>query len=240
MVRLHRHQLVRLAPSAWERLQRQAADTVERDCLRHWATHGLPLVITQQRCDWCAAQAGGTGDSVAIDDGELALGLAAPLRWARRRIALRATRRDIHFYDEFPVATRLASRLTSRQRSAWNELNAALRDAGATARVYGSHGWQAITDLPYVRAGSDIDLWTFVADPDQADAVARALADADGPDLRLDGELLFQGDLAVSWREWRRLRAGDARSLLVKSLTGARLVHDIDALLSPAALEATS
>jgi phosphoribosyl-dephospho-CoA transferase len=218
MVRLHRHQLARLAPRAWARLMAQAGDELERDCLRHWAQAGLPLVVTQQRC--------GFSDAAA----EIAMGLPAPLRWQRRRIALRVARGDVHFFDEFPPAARMVSQLPPRQRAAWARLCAALQAQGITARIYGSHGWQALTGLPYLRAASDIDLWMPVADAAQADAVAQALADADGPALRLDGELLFQGDLAVSWREWRRLRSGATRSLLIKSLGGSRLVADVDEL----------
>ena len=42
-----------------------------------------------------------------------------------------------------------------------------------------------------------------------------------------DGELIFDGDTAVSWREWLTWRAGGSRSILVKTLSGSRLASDL-------------
>ncbi|MFM9786058.1 phosphoribosyl-dephospho-CoA transferase MdcG domain-containing protein, partial [Streptomyces scabiei] len=65
---------------------------------------------------------------------------------------------------------------------AWDALAATLARLGAPARVFGSHGWQAVTGLAHVGPGSDVDLWVAVADAVQADAVAAALEDA-GPGI---------------------------------------------------------
>ncbi|WP_431263629.1 malonate decarboxylase holo-[acyl-carrier-protein] synthase [Roseateles chitinivorans] len=215
MARLHRHQLVHLTPAAWERLRTIARDAVERDCLTLWASRGLPLVVTQQRCD-----AGG-------DPALIAMGLSAPLRWESRRIGVSVARHEVMFFDEFPAARTVSRLLPAPARAAWDVLCRAASACGVQPRVYGSYGWQALSTMVHVRADSDADLWIGVTDADQADQVAALMAAAEIPGLRLDGELVFDGDNAVSWREWLTWRAGGVRSILVKSIGGSRLVTDL-------------
>lgn len=215
MTRLHRHQLVRPSPSAWTALRASAADAVERECLTLWAARGLPLVVTQQRCD-----AGAAADRIAT-------GLSAPLRWASRRIGVILDRSDVLFFDEFPVARALTKLLPVPTRTAWDRLCRSVAAEGAQPRVYGSYGWQALTGMAHVRADSDVDLWAGVHDAAQADAIAALFARAEIPGLRLDGELIFDGDTAVSWREWLAWRAGGTRSILVKTVGGSRLACDL-------------
>jgi phosphoribosyl-dephospho-CoA transferase len=221
---LHRHQLVRLTDAGWRRLRDGAWDDEARACLEHWAMHRLPLVVTRQPP--CADGANGT---------TLALGLAAPLQWGRRRMALSVPRDDIAGFDEFPSADRLAGRLPARLREPWRGLCASLATAGATARVYGSLGWECVSGLVHRHESSDIDVWIGVNGTAHADAVATALARFDplaAP--RLDGELLFTDGRAVAWREWQAWRAGRCRAILAKTLAGAALVEaraaDADAM----------
>ncbi len=211
MTPLHRHQIAWLARSAWQRLLERRWDSVARECLEHWAEHGLPLVVTRQ-----PPQEHGSND-------ELALGLSAPQRWARRRIALSVQRTDVLYFDEFPRLDQIGSSLRSTTRAALRKLDTQLRAAGAIARVYGSHGWQHFTGLDHVRRGSDLDVWVAVSDVGRADAVAAALQGFCCTGLRLDGELVFDDDTAVAWREWHAWRARRARALLVKRLAGAAL-----------------
>ncbi|MGM9480724.1 malonate decarboxylase holo-[acyl-carrier-protein] synthase [Roseateles sp. NT4] len=206
MTALHRHQLARLTPAGWQRLLGGAWDAQARTSLAHWAEQGLPLVVTRQR-----------------DDDAIALGLCAPRRWGSRRIALSVARHEVLFFDEFPRLDQLLTQLPPDARTPARQLALALRACGVTARVYGSHGWQQLTGLPHVRDGSDIDLWIGVNGPEQADAVAAALDAFACPSRRLDGELVFDGDAAVAWREWRAWRDGRAFALLVKRLHGATL-----------------
>ncbi|HVR50906.1 MAG TPA: malonate decarboxylase holo-[acyl-carrier-protein] synthase, partial [Pseudorhodoferax sp.] len=72
MTNLHRHQLAWLTPAGWQRVRAGAWDAQAQDCLAHWARQRLPLVVTRQRPR--------PGDTVG-------LGLPAPNRWQRRRIA---------------------------------------------------------------------------------------------------------------------------------------------------------
>ena len=227
MTPLHRHQLACLSPVGWRHVCERDWDATARDCLGHWAEHRLPLVIARQTI----------GDDA---DDTIAMGLAAPRRWGRRRISLRVPRNDILYFDEFPRADEMPAPSPAAARVAWNSLCAQLSACGVTARVYGSHGWRHVSGLDHVRNGSDIDLWIAVSDPQQADTVAAVLASfASGP-LRLDGELVFAGDAAVAWCEWRRWRAGDAKALLVKTISGASLERTLTWCRAEHALESAA
>ncbi|NRF70749.1 malonate decarboxylase holo-[acyl-carrier-protein] synthase [Aquincola sp. S2] len=212
---LHRHQLVHLTAQGWHQVQAQATDAEARTCIAHWAARRLPLVVTRQlRCDGAAKP------------DELAVGLAAPIAWQRRRIGLTVARADVAWFDEFPRIESLLPELRGRGREEVRRLCVALSSLNARARVYGSHGWQLLSGLSYVHPRSDIDVWIAVADAGHADAVVVVL-DAFGHERapRLDGELLFPDGRAVSWREWRAWRAGRCSAILTKTLTGAALTQ---------------
>jgi len=212
MAALHRHQLVRLNAAGWATVRGRAWDEGAQACLAHWSGHGLPLVVTQQR---------GT-----LADDQLALGLPAPLLWQRRRLALQVTLSDVLYFDEFPLAAELTALLPPAARGAWRALLAALGAAGATVRVYGSHGWQQITGLSYLHTGSDLDLRLSVADAAAADAVVAALQASTLAAPRLDGELTFPDGSAVAWREWSPWREGRVDRVLVKRLRGVAMETD--------------
>ena len=211
MTPLHRHQIARLSDAGWRDVLNREWDARARECLAHWAAQRLPLVVTRQH-----AHAG--GDSIA-------LGLPAPARWGRRRLALSVARSDVLYFDEFDLADRALNLLPVSTRPAWRNLCCSLKAAGANARVYGSYGWQLLSGLAYVRAGSDVDLWLSASDADQADALAACLQSFSDQHPRLDGELMFDDGAAVAWREWLAWRAGRVKALLVKTIDGSRLVH---------------
>ena len=177
-------------------------------CLAHWAARHLPLVITRQRPG---------------DDEHLSLGLAAPVQWQRRRIALEAEMGDVLYFDEFPAADAAARLLPVARRSAWLTLVRQLGDLGAAPRIYGSFGWQQLTGLSYISARSDLDLRMAAHDAAAADAVAAVLAGSDLTTPRLDGEIVFPDGAAVAWREWQLWRAGRADRILVKRLRGVTM-----------------
>ncbi|MCZ2495807.1 malonate decarboxylase holo-[acyl-carrier-protein] synthase [Xylophilus sp. Kf1] len=206
-----RQRLVRLRPRGWAAILARDWDPVARACLAHWAADDLPLVTTTQRG---GAPAG---------DPTWWLGLAAPLCWERRRLALQVPPADIVDFGDFPEARAIAGALPASLRPDWDALLADLAAAGATVRVFGSYGWQQLTGLVYVREGSDLDLCVRVADAHRADAVVARLAAFAPAVPRLDGELVFDGGDAVHWREWAPWRAGAVRQLLVKRLQGAVL-----------------
>ena len=113
--------------------------------------------------------------------------------------------------------------LPYESRPAWRALTTALAACRAPARVYGSYGWQRLSGLRYLRAGSDLDLWIAVDDAAHADLVGSCLQDFAAQRPRLDGELVFDDGSAVHWREWMAWRTGQARNLLVKRVDGAAL-----------------
>jgi phosphoribosyl-dephospho-CoA transferase len=208
---LRRHRLARLRGEGWQAVLSRPWDPQARDCLTHWAAHRLPLVVTRQVVD--------AGDSIA-------LGLPAPSRWQRRRLALQVPPSAVLRFEEFPALAELLDLLPLSACAAAGDLQAALASCRSTARVYGSFGWQAISGLDHVRAGSDLDVWVAVENDRHADAVAQQLRGCAMPQPRLDGELVFPDGSAVAWREWLAWRAQRTRAVLVKRLTGATLRHD--------------
>lgn len=208
---LQRHQLVRLTPEGWAGVQSDDRAPLAQAALAHWAAHDLPLVVTRQRVN---------------DGGQIALGLPAPMCWGRLRLALvvpAVVLRDPH---EFPGPAVITPLLAPPVRTAWTTLTDRLAALGVTPRVYGSHGWQAITGRAYLREGSDLDLWLSVRDAAQADAVAALLDNADWRGPWLDGEIGLPDGAAVAWREWRQWRTGEVDAVLVKHRTGVRLERD--------------
>jgi len=210
MTPLHRHQIAWLTQAGWDRIRSRAWDGVASECLAHWAAHRLPLVVTRQPP--------GDGDADTI-----AMGLPAPDRWDRRRLALGVPRGDVLYFDEFPLAEQVTRLLPCAVRPQWFRLCTGLHALGVVARVHGSYGWKHFSGLDHVRASSDIDVWIAVVGLDEADAVAAMLQSFPCERLRLDGELVFDGGAAVAWREWLAWRAGRARALLVKRLGGSSL-----------------
>lgn len=208
---LRRHRLAYLCAQGWSQVLDHPWDDEGRACIAHWAAEGLPLVVTRQ-----PAPTATQGEGVS-------LGLPAPAQWGRRRLALQVPRAAILCFDEFPRANEVLHLLPRDARAAWRRLMNALESVRVQARVYGSYGWQQITGLKYVHPGSDLDLWMAVDDARHADAVAACVQAMVVGRLRLDGELVFQDGSAVNWREWSAWRAGQARSVLVKHVRGARL-----------------
>ncbi len=211
MVVLRRHQLVWLSDAGWRELQRAPRDPVKRDCIAHWASRHLPLVVTQQPSPPITA-----GDT-------LALGLAAPAAWGRRKIAVQVPLSGALYFGNFPLAPDVASLLVEAARAPWLALCDELRRLGVAARVHGSHGWQRLTGLLYLHAASDVDLHLPVETTRDADAVTALLQAIALTAPRIDGELVFGDGTAVAWREWLQWRQGRVERVLVKRLHGVAL-----------------
>jgi phosphoribosyl-dephospho-CoA transferase len=212
---LHRHQLAYLTAAGWRDILAQPWDADALGCLQHWAAHALPVVVTGQ-----------PGPCRAPQD-PLVLGLAAPLAWQRRRLMLRAAPAQIAWFSEFATLAQVLPQLARSDRPALQVLQGALHRLGVRARVYGGTGWQHLSGLPYLREGSDLDLWIAVDDAAQADRVA-GLLQACRAAVRIDGELAFTHGGAVAWREWAAWREGRCRHVLVKRLHGATLQRPAD------------
>ena len=205
-----RNRLVWLDDDAWHAIEAHAPpwDGEARRILAHWRARRLPLAVGRQRA--------------GVPPHTLCLGLPAPNRWRRRRLALDAPLAAVAACGDFP---RLGD-VAAAQR--WGRDAGTLADAlhrlGATPRVYGSCGWQHLTGEESVHDASDIDLRVDVDSLDAACAATRVLAAAHLP-RRLDGELAFPAGDAVAWREFAQALAGDVRQVLVKRREGVRLVR---------------
>jgi len=196
---MQRHDLFHLSPDAWTGILGRAWDAEALACLTHWRNHDLPLVVSRQ-----------TG---MTDDTMVALGLPAPARWSRRRLAVQVRADGLGRPADLPGVECVAGLFPSGLVDALPE----------QVRIAGSFGWQHLTGLACVHADSDIDLLVRVADVPGADAVAALLAGHRQHRPRLDGELIFPGGAAVAWREWAAVRDAAAGQVLVKRLRGAAL-----------------
>jgi phosphoribosyl-dephospho-CoA transferase len=209
---LRRHRLVRLTPAGWRHASTQHVDSEAQRCLAHWSAHDLPLVVATQP----ATAAGGV----------VSLGLPAPTRWGRARLALRVALADLqHGSDEFPLLA-ACEPLLAQTSPAFVALLKVLTRELPDSRVHGSFGWQHLTALAYVHEQSDLDLSIPVADAERADEAVALLTRSGVETPRLDGELCFADGSAVAWREWAAWRAGRVRAILIKRLRGASLEDD--------------
>lgn len=206
MKSLVRNDLVWLDALGWQQIEARDWDAQALEILGHWRRCSLPLVVCRQRVD--------------VSEHEVCLGLPAPSSWGRRRLAMSVPLDHVKDWGVFPALAQVA------QTNAWGPsalaLAAALLHCGADARVYGSHGWQFLTGLPYLHAESDLDLTIQVNDFETACKAVQHLADTQLPQ-RLDGEIVFIGGQAVAWRELSQLLAGQVAQVMVKERGGISL-----------------
>lgn len=208
---LRRHQLAYLTAQGWQAALETERDAQALEGLRHWAAHGLPLVVTRQPLP------------LQADRPHVHLGLCAPAAWGRRLLSLRVPAAAIAWFSEFPLLADALQVLPRGARAALAPLADALQAHGQRAHAYGSVGWQQVSTQRYLHARSDLDLWLPVAHALEADAAAALLLRHAPARPRVDGELVFPDGGAVAWREWAAWRAGQSRALLVKRLHGAAL-----------------
>lgn len=216
---LRRHRLVRLHAEAWPAVREQVPGAIARACVDFWAREDLPLVVTRQPAPVPARPAGAAGPA------SIAVGLPAPDRWRRLRLALVVPAAAIRTVEAFPGGERIGPLLPAAIRPAWQALLVSLAAIDAAVRVHGSYGWQCLTGLDdHIRPGSDLDLCIDVRDARHADRVVTLLQSWD--DLaapRLDGELAFDDGSAAAWREWERWRTGAVAQILVRDLHAVAL-----------------
>ncbi|WP_312252456.1 malonate decarboxylase holo-[acyl-carrier-protein] synthase [Stenotrophomonas sp.] len=170
--------------------------------LAAWFAQGLPAMVARR----------------AVDDPDprLRLGVPLPPSEGKLRLALRVPLQDVQRMQAPPALDEV---LATGVPAEWKDALLALARI-APARVFGAFAWQHLSGLPYVHAGSDIDLLWQVDVSAQAEALVdqlQAWERAQG--RRLDGELCLADGGAVNWREY----AGGSRQVLVKRLHGAAL-----------------
>ena len=151
------------------------------------------------------------------------LGLPLPPTQGRRRLAFVLARKHVARAAPPPPLRWVSAALPAAWKHPLEILDRDARALGARLRVFGSAAWQALTGLDYLHEGSDVDVLFRPASRAQLDAT---LASFDAWEVRsgrrVDGEIVFAGERAVAWREWRHASGADDR-VLVKSIDGAAL-----------------
>lgn len=155
----------------------------------------------------------------------IAVGLALPPAQDKQRIALSVDSCDILRY----TAPLLLAAAIAHAPVAWQpalaELDLIALQNDIELRVFGSLAWQALSGIAYMTEQSDIDLlWHPLTHMQLQQGIALLQHWELSSGLRADGEVLFGGSSAVSWREWATLKSGDEQRVLVKRLSSAELV----------------
>lgn len=210
---LRRHDLLRIRPDGWAQVVAGSAcvqllaDEPGR-LVRGWAERGWPVIVRRR-----TPEESGVG---------IAVGLPLPPACGKLRLAF-------FIPPELVAETVAAVSLREEQVSIpanWLPQVTALSVLGERLAlpptVYGGLLWQHLTGLPYLHAGSDLDLlWPTPSGavlPRLLDGLARL--DAAGP-VRVDGEITLASGCGVNWRELRQELPSPGGSVLVKSMNGA-------------------
>lgn len=207
-----------MRPESRASIAAQVNDDAMHAHVAEWLVADRPLVVARQPC----------GETLS---GTIAVGLALPPAQGKRRIALSVTAKDIARYTP-PL--RLADAIVHAPvvwQPALAELDAAAMDIDIELRVFGSLAWQALSGMQYLTPQSDIDLlWRPRSHTQLQQGIALLARWEQASGLRADGEVLFGGNSAVSWREWSTLKSGNDQRVLVKRESSAELV-DVRELL---------
>lgn len=248
----NRHTLVWIRPECRAAVAAQIADVSMQGQVAAWLAEDRPLVVARQPVidnDSAGVGAGRAGtesaeaareqnfnrgrgpllqDRFLIGSGiadTIAVGLALPPAQGKRRIALSVASHDIVRYSAPLLLADALAHAPIEWQSALAELDAAAMGTGIELRVFGSLAWQALNGIQYVTPHSDIDLLWHARSLAQLQQGIELLANWElASSLRADGEVLFGGGSAVSWREWATLKPGDEQRVLVKRAFSAGLV----------------
>lgn len=199
-MRLDRHRIVRIDPA---RCASAGAPREGMSTLAAWVDQGRPLIARARSCD--------------DPPGRVPLGLPLPPSMGRLRLAVAVPPEAILSSAPPP----LLAEASAASPASWRAAIGTLVSIESGVRCFGGLAWAALTGLPYLSATSDLDLLWEVGSARAADRLAAAIAGVDAvAPMRIDGELVAPGRLAVQWREW----ASGAPALIAKSPDGARLV----------------
>ena len=203
-LRLQRHQLIRLFPSAWERLLTSQHGLVAELWLKKWADYHWPLIVRRP---------------LPKETGGVSLGLPLPPSAGKQRIALQVRRADIASVAPLPSLLDVIRVTPQAWRSSLRQLAQLERLYHVRCGVFGSVAWQRLTGLDYLGPDSDLDVvWSLPHRTQMTEFLTRlAEIDSHAP-MRIDGELIREDGAGVNWRE---LHSG-ASELALKSWTGVR------------------
>jgi phosphoribosyl-dephospho-CoA transferase len=204
MSKLERHMLVWLSEAGWQAAR--ATQSQHAAALTQWQRRNWPAVVRRQDVD------------ASLD--EVCLGLPVPPDSAgvKTRIALRVKSADV---VRSSAAMELRAALPFS--GAWHAGLTALCDEASALhlRVFGSLAMQALTGLQYVSPTSDVDLLFHPASRQALDDGV-ALLERHTRHVPLDGEIVFPGGAAVSWKEWQMAMRHPAK-VMVKEFHTVRL-----------------
>lgn len=209
-----RHDLAWLTPSGWDDVQQASAarPTAVRDAVARWRAADWPLVVRRAEPEQ--------------PPGLLAVGLPLPPDdlGDKVRIGALVAQNAVRRHASPLTFNEVAGVMLPQWRTASLALQLAWPEFLTPLRVYGSLAWQALTGMPFLRDGSDIDLLFTPCNRREMEQ-GTELLDAHGVCLPLDGEILFPGDVAVAWREWRAaMLTGGAGAVLAKRADRVQLV----------------
>lgn len=185
-----RHQLVRLAPSAWQRVIAMPFDEGAREWLSDWAAFDWPLVVRR---------------ALAHETQGVGLGIPLPPSAGKRRLAITVSASEIVSTRGLPSLRDVSAAAPTPWRKMLPLLDALAQRFDVNAGVFGSLAWQCLTGRRYVTQDSDLDIAWEMPHPAVLKAFLDELAqlEAHAP-MRLDGELIRKDGAAVNWREiWR-------------------------------------
>ncbi|WP_343729711.1 malonate decarboxylase holo-[acyl-carrier-protein] synthase [Duganella sp.] len=205
MSSVERHALVWLTNAGWSAAI-AAARPEHQAALTQWQRQDWPAVARRLDAD------------VAPDEVCLGLPLPPDANGIKVRIPLRA--RSAHVVR---TSDAIALRSTLAAAGIWSERLMALCDAAPGLRAFGSLAMQTLTGLQYLSSSSDIDVLFRPASRQQL-ANGVALLSEHAAHLPLDGEIVFPGGAAVSWKEWQLATAHPAK-VMVKELRAVRLAE---------------
>ena len=204
MSTLERHMLVWLSEAGWAAAR--AGQLQHSAVLTQWQRRNWPAVVRRQDAD------------ASLD--EVCLGLPVPpdSTGVKTRIALRVRSADV-----VRSSAAMALRAALPFSGAWHARLTALCDEAAALnlRVFGSLAMQAITGLQYVSPSSDVDVLFHPASRRALDE-GLALLERHEKHVPLDGEIVFPGGAAVSWKEWQMAVRHPAK-VMVKEFHTVRL-----------------
>ena len=240
----NRHTLVWIRPECRSVVAAQVSDDELRRYAEAWLAADRPLVVARKMMDKDIPNVGaghareqkdnrGHGPLLQLEPfsmgngiaDPIAVGLALPPALGKRRVAFSVDPGDIARYTP-PL---LLAEAVAQAPAAWQPVLAELHDAainiGIELRVFGSLAWQALSGIQYLTPQSDIDLlWHPQSHAQLRQGIALLARWERSGGLRADGEVLFGGSGAVSWREWAALKSGGDQRVLVKRAFSAELV----------------
>jgi len=209
--KLSRHTLVWVRPEFRASVAAQITDDAMHAQATAWLAADRPLVVARQPDDKVSET--------------ISVGLALPPAQVKRRIALRVAAHDIARYTPPMLLADATTHAPTEWQPALAELVSAATKLDLELRVFGSLAWQALSGLPYLTPQSDIDLLWHPQSHTQLQQGIELLARWEqSSGLRADGEVLFGGSGAVSWREWSTIKSGVDQRVLVKRTSSAELV----------------